>query len=377
MVSISLCMIIKNEEETLERCLKSAESFVDEIIIVDTGSTDSSKDIAKKFKARVFNFKWINDFSAARNFAFKKATKEYILWLDGDDYITDLNINKFKELKESLDNKVDYVSMVYSLGRDDNGNTTYSLRRNRLVNRNKGFKWIGRIHEYLEVNGEGLNSDIEVNHGKLKPHGTRNLDIFENMKKENATFTARDTFYYANELYYNAKYEEAIKEYTKFIDSGLGWVEDVKSASMNMSECYASLGNEEGRAQAILNSFKYDSPRADLCCKLGEYFLNKNQFKQAIFWYKVALSCIPDKDNMGINTNEYYTWIPAIQLCVCYSNIGDYDAAYYYNELTGVYAPGSPKVEHNRSFLNGKFNELGKTIPDFDMKLIDRRLRHF
>lgn len=377
MVSISLCMIIKNEEETLERCLKSVEEFVDEIIIVDTGSDDKSKDIAMGFGAKIYDFKWINDFSAARNFAFSKATNEYIIWLDGDDYISDLNIKKFKELKESLDDKVDYVSMVYSLSRDINGNTTYSLKRNRLVKRSKNFKWIGRIHEYLEVGGVGLSSDIEVNHGKLKPHGTRNLDIFENMKKENTEFTTRDTFYYANELYYNAKYNEAIKEYTKFIDSGLGWVEDIKTASMNMSECYASLGDEDGRAQAILNSFKYDSPRADLCCKLGEYFLNKNMYYQSIFWYKVALGCVPDKNNMGIKTNEYYTWIPAIQLCVCYSTIGDYDAAYYYNELTGIYYPGSPKVEYNRNYLNGKFAELGKVVPDFDVKLVDRKLRHF
>lgn len=377
MVSISLCMIVKNEEDTLERCLKCVKDFVDEIIIADTGSTDKSKEIAKNYNCKVYDFKWINDFAAARNFAFSKATSEYIMWLDADDYITEENIEKIKKIKTNLTEKIDYVSMDYSLSRDANGKTTYSLKRNRIVKKKRGFKWIGRIHEYLEVYGAGINSDIEIYHGKLKPHGTRNLDIFENMKKENVKFTARDNFYYANELYYNGKYREAIKEYKKFIDSGLGWIEDVKTASMNMSECYASLGDEDGRAQSILNSFKYDTPRADLCCKLGEYFFNKKMYYQAIFWYKTALGCIPDEGNMGIKATEYYTWIPAIQLCVCYSNLNDYETAYYYNELTGIYYPGLDKVKYNRTFLNSKFQELGKPLPVLDFKLIDRRLRHF
>ncbi|MGL5616953.1 MAG: glycosyltransferase [Sarcina sp.] len=376
MVSISLCMIVKNEEETLEKCLSSIKDIVNEIVIVDTGSTDKTKEIAKKFNAIIYDFKWINNFAAARNFAFSKATKEYILWLDGDDYLTEENINKFKILKNQITEVVDGVSMIYSLSRDENGKTVYSLKRNRLVKRNKNFKWIGRIHEYLEVGGNIIQSEIEVCHGKVKPHGTRNLDIFEKMIEENIDFTPRDIFYYANELYYNNKFEDAIKEYKRFIDSGQGWVEDVKTASMNMAESYLNLGDEEGRMNTILNSFKFDKPRADLCCKLAECFFNKNLFEQAIFWYKVALGCVPDKNNMGIKTDNYYTWIPAIQLCVCYSNIGDYDSAYYYNELTALYIPGSDKVEHNRKFLEQKFIELNKRLPELDRTLVERKLRY-
>ena len=154
MVSISLCMIVKNEEDTLERCLKCVKDFVDEIIIADTGSTDKSKEIAKNYNCKVYDFKWINDFAAARNFAFSKATSEYIMWLDADDYITEENIEKIKKIKTSLTEKIDYVSMDYSLSRDANGKTTYSLKRNRIVKKKRGFKWIGRIHEYLEVYGQ-------------------------------------------------------------------------------------------------------------------------------------------------------------------------------------------------------------------------------
>ncbi len=82
---ISLCMIVKNEEENLGRCLKSVQDLVDEIIVVDTGSTDKTVEIAKEYGAKVHYFKWCNDFSAARNESLKYASKNWILIMDGDD----------------------------------------------------------------------------------------------------------------------------------------------------------------------------------------------------------------------------------------------------------------------------------------------------
>lgn len=374
--TISTCLIVKNEEDTLERCLNSVKDFTDEIVIVDTGSTDKTKEIAEKFNCNIYDFQWINDFGAARNFAFSKATKDYILWVDADDYITNDNIEKIKAIKEKLNPSIDGVSMHYSLSRDDKGNTTYSLRRNRIVKRSKNFKWIGKIHEYLEVSGNILHEEISIHHGKNKPHTNRNLTIFRSMQEKNDEFSPRDTFYFANELYYNELYEEAIEQYEKFIDSGLGWVEDVKTATSNLIICYTFTNKKEKRKKAILKTFEIDTPRADLCCRLGEYFLEDNLVKQSIFWYKVALGCKTEKGNLGIDHKDYYTWIPAIQLCVCYSRLGDYDTAYYYNELTALYVPNSPKVAHNRNFLTDKFKELNKEAPEIEKTLFLKNYRY-
>ena len=89
----------KDEEQTIARCLESIKGIADEIIIVDTGSTDATKEIVQKYDAKIYDFKWIEDFSAARNFAFSKATKEYILWLDADDIIATEDGKKFLQLK--------------------------------------------------------------------------------------------------------------------------------------------------------------------------------------------------------------------------------------------------------------------------------------
>ena len=85
MITISLCMIIKNEEAVLARCLNSILELMDEIIIVDTGSTDRTKEIAAKYTDKIYDFAWNSDFSAARNFSFSKATMDYIYVADADE----------------------------------------------------------------------------------------------------------------------------------------------------------------------------------------------------------------------------------------------------------------------------------------------------
>ena len=99
MTTFSLCMIVKDEEEVLSRCLNSLCDIMDEIIIVDTGSTDRTKEIAKKYTDKVFDYKWCNDFADARNFAASKAVGDYIYTADADEYLD--NENKEKQSKEN------------------------------------------------------------------------------------------------------------------------------------------------------------------------------------------------------------------------------------------------------------------------------------
>ena len=96
--TLSLCMIVKNEEKHLVRCLRSVRDVVDEMIIVDTGSTDKTIDIAKVFGAKVFDFPWTGDFSAARNHSLAQATGDWILVLDADEVISARDFDELKAL---------------------------------------------------------------------------------------------------------------------------------------------------------------------------------------------------------------------------------------------------------------------------------------
>src|SRR3989344_1922813 len=100
-MTISLCMITKNEENLLKNCLNNIKDTVDEIIIVDTGSADNTKETARKFNAKIFDFKWGDNFSEARNFSLQKATQEWILVLDADEKISNFDLEKIKNLTKS------------------------------------------------------------------------------------------------------------------------------------------------------------------------------------------------------------------------------------------------------------------------------------
>ena len=110
--TISLCMIVKNEEQVLARCLDSVADLVDEMIIVDTGSSDATKEIASRYTDQVYDFAWQDDFAAARNFSFSKATKDYIYVPDADEVLDEENREAFRQLKQVLLPEVEIVQML-------------------------------------------------------------------------------------------------------------------------------------------------------------------------------------------------------------------------------------------------------------------------
>ncbi len=347
-------MIVKNEEDFIGRCLESVKDIVDEIIIVDTGSDDKTKDIVNKYTSKVYDFKWIDDFAAARNFAFSKATKEYILWLDADDVLLLEDAEKFKELKKTLDSSVDSVTFKYNIGFDESGNVTTSYRRNRLVKRSNNFKWIGFVHEYLEVWGNISNSEIAVTHKKIKYNTTkRNLEIFRNKLKEGVEFTPRDILYYGNELFDHSIYDEALKNYNEFLDSKQGWFEDNIQVCGKISDYYQSQEKVEEARKYAFKSFEYDTPRAEACCKIGFSFLFEGKYKQAIFWYEEALKLEKPKDSWGFFNDACWTWLPHLQLCVCYDRLGEHKLAYEHNEMAGKFRPTDPSVLYNKKYFQG------------------------
>jgi glycosyltransferase involved in cell wall biosynthesis len=119
--TVSLCMIVKNEEEQLAKCLGSVKPIVDEIIVVDTGSNDRTKDIARVFGAKVYDFEWTNDFSEARNFSILKASGEWIFVMDADEVISPLDYENFIRLvRKSTAKPAAYAFMTRNYTTDVN-----------------------------------------------------------------------------------------------------------------------------------------------------------------------------------------------------------------------------------------------------------------
>ncbi|WP_207658049.1 tetratricopeptide repeat-containing glycosyltransferase family 2 protein [Ruminiclostridium sufflavum] len=353
-------MIVKNEEEVIERCLSSVSDLVDEIIILDTGSADKTKAIISKFTDNIYDFQWIDDFAAARNSAFDKATMDYILWLDADDVMDDINRNRFSALKESLETDVDSVTMEYQLSFDEYGNVIFSLRRNRLVKRANKFRWIGPVHEYLEVGGKIYNSDVSIAHKSLHHDSDRNLRIYEKRLSKGEKFSPRDMYYFANELMDHKKYKRATQYYKQFLGTGKGWVEDNISSCSKLADCYHYLGDYDNELDAVLKSFRYGGARAEFSCRLGYHFLQDKDLSSAIFWYKLATMLKPTREQAGFQNQSFYTWLPYLQLCLCYSQLGEYKMAYLHNEVALQYRPNDQRMLQNQKFLE---EILGPEVP--------------
>jgi len=139
-------MIVKNEEDYLEDCLKSVSGVADEIVIVDTGSTDDTLNIARKYNANIYNFEWINDFSAARNFALSKTSCEWILYLDADERLSPESYNEIEKIKKD-DIKAGYFCSVISF--DEHNSKPNLIRYNRLFRNSGDIYFEGKIHEQI------------------------------------------------------------------------------------------------------------------------------------------------------------------------------------------------------------------------------------
>lgn len=355
MIGISLCMIVKNEEGVLARCLESIKDVVDEIIIVDTGSTDKTKEIASEYTDKIFDFAWINDFSAARNEAFSKATCDYQMWLDADDVFPEKSAKQLLALKKTLDPAIELVTMKYITHWNEQGQAILSSTRERLFKRSKGYVWLDPVHECIPLVGNILYSDIEVHHKKMKQEGIsfRNINIYQALEKSGATLTPRQQYYYARELKDHGQWKKSAQYFIKFLNSEKGWIEDNIATCYNLALCYQNLGDQKKILPILLKSFQYDAPRAEICSEIGYYYKRAENYAPALKWFEIAANLgVPD--SIGFILQDYWGYIPNIECCVCACHLGDFVRANEFNERAAAYKPDSAAIEHNRKFLSSK-----------------------
>ncbi|MBU3706987.1 MAG: glycosyltransferase [Mycobacterium sp.] len=362
MSTLSLCMIVRNEEGTLGRCLESVAGVFDEIVIADTGSTDTTREIAERFGAKVVEFPWVDDFAAARNFSFAQGSSEYLMWLDADDVLAPEQRAKLLSLKDSLDPGVDAVSMLYHTAFDDAGNVIASNRRLRIVRRTKGFTWVGTVHEDLVINESFtfFDSDIVITHRKPESESgpsDRNLRILEKLITDGRDVRPVDVLNYARELEMHKQFAAATPYYEQFLASGEGDLDVRTFALHKLASCYYMSGQPDKEFECTLRSFDIDVPRPEFSCRMAERFLSRNQFSQAAFWYELALQVQGTPSAWSIDSLAFRTWLPHKQLGLCYYQLGDYQRSLHHNREAQKYLPDDPDIRTNIGVLEGLISE--------------------
>ena len=203
--------------------------------------------------------------------------------------------------------------------------------------------------------GEVRREEIHIEHRKEKAdYSKRNLRIYEKMLSEGRELDAREQFYYGRECYYHGKYETAAEIFGGFLKEPLAWLENKLEAVRFLSYSLQAMGEQEEAFDCLLQGLKLAPPTGELCCDLGRYFFEKEDWENAVFWYENALHAEKRTEKGAFVQEECYGYLPCIQLCVCYDRLGDPERAKMYNEMAGVLYPESEAVRKNREYFAGK-----------------------
>lgn len=331
MITISLCMIVKNEEKVLARCLDSVSDLVDEIIIVDTGSEDRTKEIAAKYTDKIYDFEWIHDFSAARNFAFSKASCEYVYSADADEVIDEENRSKFRILKENLLPEIEIVQMYY--GNQLSFGTIYNYDkelRPKLFKRLRTFEWIEPIHEMVRLSPVVYDSEIVITHLPEQSHTGRDLAAFQRQIQKNGELSLRLANLYAKELFVSGTNEDFLKAEAYFT----AVAEGADTEAEQLKEAICVVVKASALRKDYLKFYRYamkdiaSEGVSEVCYLLGEYYLRCKEYEEAAVWFYNAAF-----ETNSILNIHYSGDMPLKQLSVCYREMGLYNQAKEYEEL--------------------------------------------
>jgi len=325
---ISLCMIVLNEGKNLKRCLESVKGIVDEIIIVDTGSTDNTKEIAKLYTDKVFDLKWPNDFALVRNFSLQKATKKWILSLDADEVISTIDHNNIKSLLKCYADGIlfdwrDYTNEIGVKGfissRDDiypesKLASGYDVSKVLRFFKN-GYKFEGKIHETVsnsisKSNGKILESSIVIHHyGNMDKKHVQDkkqmyIELLKNRLKNN-DFTEKPKDWVCFELakeYIQVKDYNSAKRYLRLAIE----LDEYPEYLLVLGSIYLNENNLDEAEKLLKKSVQLDPNNSTVHDNLGILFSKRGEYNKAIRKFNRALELNPNSAEANYNLGKVY-----------------------------------------------------------------------
>ncbi|MCB0226338.1 MAG: glycosyltransferase [Anaerolineae bacterium] len=308
--SVSLCMIVKNEEAHLADCLTSVEDFATEIIIVDTGSTDRTVQIARSFGAKVKYFRWVNDFAAARNESIKEAQGDWVFWMDADDRLSPETVTRLKQAV--ICGQADaYICRVVSQGQGPNQSSA-SVDHMRLFRNGLGLQFEQPIHEQIAPMAKRLgltiaHTDITIDHlgyaadsETLKAKARRNRAvILQCLDQQPDNLYWR--FHLGVNLYTLDDWAGAAENFEAVLNQPPGNLsaEQLYEALALMIAAYNNLAIPEKVEEALERALKLFSTRQHLWVLASKFYLSQNRAEKAISLLEYAKRLPTETDGMA------------------------------------------------------------------------------
>lgn len=344
MKTLSVTIICKNEENNLVRLLPQL-GFANQIVVVDTGSSDNSLDVARSFTRDVYFYRWRDDFAKARNYALSKATSDFVMWLDCDDDLPASTICAIKRWINDDNQKQDFIYLKYRMG----AKSQFWFWRERIIRRCPQCRFKGFIHEAISPFGHTHYLDCEIVHTSTADHSSRNLAIYQNAKSHGKRFGPRDKYYYARTLMENNLPVEAVPLLRGAVANSKTYVVDRVGACKLLTRHFTKEGDYRSALKYASKGVALLPPDSETCCLFGDVYYLTRQYPYAARWYELA---IQTRSQVGFVNDYYKRLYPYIQLSVCWWQQGDFRQAKYYHKLAKACDPYNSAVKNNDKWFN-------------------------
>lgn len=357
MTTIGLSMIVKNEEELLARCLRSVIHFVDEIIIVDTGSTDRTIEIARSFGAEVHEREWTDDFGVARQESLDLVKSDWAFWLDADDIL--IGGDKLQEMIADSPSDVSVFYWRYLLGKDAQGESTFTYWRERCIRNDGSFRWAGAAHEVLvcpDPKEQLWYPSISVEHypkSLREARGPRNLRIMEkSVQQKGDKVEPRDLFYYARELKDSGLLNESLEVFQKYCEVST-WDDERYQASLDIGEIYVGLRDIHKARVSYLSAIMIRPMWPNAYYQLARLSYFEKKMKEVIHWTLIAMDLdFPDTLLFVDRKSLTFDWI------IYYTNalyeMGKIESAYQWTKTALKIDPQDGMHLHNLEYFTSR-----------------------
>jgi glycosyltransferase involved in cell wall biosynthesis len=323
--SISACMIVRDEEKLLGRCLESFQGAWDELIVIDTGSKDRTEEIARGKGAQVKRFTGclgedgrMRDFALARNYGVDLAKGAYILWMDADDV---LQPGGALRLRAAAARGVPALQVTIRWNRD-------SWLQTRLFRNLPHNRFVGRIHEYPKVAGKTeKDREIVVQHlpDKTGKEGSteRNLRLLEIEVRDDPA-NLRALFHLGNALRLSKRFDEAILRYTQYLAVGSTFHSEKYMCAQYLATCYFLQGKWREAIDAGWRALRIDPRYAETHCLIADCYGELREYAYSRQWYRSALACAaPPPDAVLFVDVTKYGEYPRRGIEICDQKLGE------------------------------------------------------
>lgn len=319
-IRISQCMIVKNEEKNIEQALSWGKGIVSEQIVVDTGSTDRTVEIAERMGAKVCHFTWIDDFAAAKNHAIEQAQYEWIALLDADEYLNAEDAAKLLPCIEELhDTMWDGIAMGW-LHLNAEGKVTEMDTQIRVFRNRPGLRYCRRIHEYLALDGIPIRAVDRVQTFGIfhtgyvkealhaKTASGRNIRLIQKELEEHPD--AYEMWgYLGNEYCAEERYEEAEAAYLKGISlmpeqlvEGRDTMGPYIYERLLVLRAFLDKREEAEILEVYEEAVRRVPKEADYDYYLGDYYATAGDYRTAEKYLRRAVRILEQYGNMGKST---------------------------------------------------------------------------